>query len=145
MKIIHQQNNHYTLSFAKGEEVISGIKAFAEENNIQAAHIAGLGAAHKLELAYYNIATKEYERHPIIEEVEVLNLNGNIGLSHEQKTIVHMHGTFGKKDLSVFGGHVFSMEISGAGEIHITAFEGTINRAFDAETGLTLMCNVPTV
>lgn len=143
MKIIHEQGDFKTISFAKGEEVMSTIKAYLADNNIQAAHIAGLGAVSEIEIAYYNIETKEYERHTITENLEVLSLNGNVGVNTEGDTVIHLHGTFGKRDLSLLGGHIFALTISGAGEIHLKIFEGTINRAYDEETGLTLMCDVP--
>ncbi|MFT7644735.1 MAG: putative DNA-binding protein with PD1-like motif [Candidatus Paceibacteria bacterium] len=145
MKLIHEQNNSQTLAFARGEEMMFLLKEYFMEHKIQGAHIAGLGAADQLDIAYYNIETKEYERHRIDEEVEILNLNGNVGVNREGEIVVHMHGTFGRKDLSVFGGHIFAMKVSGAGEIHLSIFEGSINRAYDEETGLTLMCNIPEV
>ena len=143
MQIIHQEDNFYTLSFKKGEEVMSVLKEYLDENKIKAAHIAGLGAASAIEIAYYNIETKVYERHTISEDLEILNLNGNVGVKEDGETVIHIHGTFGKRDLSVMGGHIFSMRISGAGELHIRTFSGQIDRAFDKETGLTLMCSVP--
>jgi predicted DNA-binding protein with PD1-like motif len=142
MKMIHQEDSFYTFSFSKGEEVMSTLQAYCAEHDIKAAHIAGLGAADTLELAYYNIKSKEYERHTIEEAVEILNLNGNIGINTAGEIVVHLHGTFGRSDLSVFGGHIFSMRISGAGELHLKIFAGEINRAYDQETGLTLMCTV---
>jgi len=123
---------------------MSTLKIHLVEHGIKAAHITGLGAASALEIAYYNIETKEYERHQIQEDVEILSLNGNVGVAKDGTTIIHLHGTFGKQDLSVIGGHIFSMEVSGAGELHMRTFTGKINRAYDEETGLTLMCNVPT-
>jgi predicted DNA-binding protein with PD1-like motif len=143
MKVIHQEESFYTFSFSKAEEVMSTLKAYCQEHGIKAAHIAGLGAADRLELAYYNIGSKEYERHTVEEAVEILNLNGNIGINTAGETVVHMHGTFGRQDLSVFGGHIFTMRISGAGELHVKVFAGAINRAYDDVKGLTLMCEVP--
>ncbi len=143
MEIIHKENNFYTFSFKKGEEVMSALREYLVQNNIKAAHISGLGAASSLEIAYYNIETKEYERHNINEDLEILSLNGNVGVKEDGETVVHLHGTFGKRDLSVIGGHIFSMQISGAGELHVITFSGEIKRAYDEETGLTLMCSVP--
>lgn len=140
MKLIHTQDNFYTLNFQKGDEVMSGLADFLKENNIKAGHISGLGAASHLEIAYYNLETKEYERKQFTEDVEILSLNGNIGVKEGGELVVHMHGTFGRNDFSVFGGHIFEMVISGAGEIQIAAFFGEINRAYDEESGLTLMC-----
>lgn len=142
MKIVHQQDSFLTLSFMKGEEIISTLKNYLIDNKIQAAHITGLGAVDVLEIAYYNLETKEYERHSINSAVEILSLNGNVGIKEDGETIVHLHGTFGRRDLSVFGGHIFSMRVSGAGEIHMRVFDGSINRNYDEETGLNLMCNL---
>lgn len=138
--LAHREDAFYTLNFAKGEEVMSGLAAFLAEHQIGAAHLTGLGAASRLVLAYYNLETKEYEKHEINEMVEILSLTGNVGIKEGGQRVVHLHGTFGRKDLSVFGGHVFEMVISGAGEIHLTTFAGQIARAYDQETGLTLMC-----
>lgn len=119
------------------------LKQYLMQEEIVAGHITGLGACDALEIAYYNIHTKEYERHTIDEELEILSLNGNVGVKEDGDTVIHLHGTFGKKDLSVLGGHIFSIRVSGAGELHLRTFSGAINRAFDTETGLTLMCTVP--
>lgn len=140
MKVIHSHDGFYTLNFAKGDEVMSGLADFCRKREIQAAHIAGLGAASALELAYYNIETKEYERKKYEENVEIISLNGNAGVKEDGELVVHVHGAFGRPDYSVFGGHVFEMVISGAGELHIASFPGAIHRAYDEETGLTLMC-----
>jgi len=140
MKVIHEHEGRYTLNFAKGDEVMAGLVAFLKEKGISAGHITGLGAASALTLAYYNLETKEYEKHSFTEDVEVLSLTGNVGVKEENEIVVHLHGTFGRKDLSVFGGHIFEMTISGAGEIHLVSFPGEIHRAYDEETGLTLMC-----
>jgi predicted DNA-binding protein with PD1-like motif len=140
MKVIHSEGQFYTLNFARGEEVMSVLSDFLKKAGIQAAHISGLGAASELTIAYYNIEKKGYEKHTIQENVEILSLNGNVGVKENDELVVHLHGAFGRQDLSMFGGHIFSMTISGAGELHLTTFPGAIRRAYDAETGLTLMC-----
>lgn len=142
MKVIHSEDGAHTLNFQKGDEVMSGITDFCKKEDIQAAHISGLGAASKLTIAYYNIETKEYEKKEFVENVEILNLNGNVGVKEGGELVVHIHGTFGRRDFTVFGGHIFDMTISGAGEVHLVSFSGDINRAYDDETGLTLMCPI---
>jgi len=139
MKIAYHRDGTYVLNVARGEEVVSTLKTFLQEKNIRAAHITGLGAADEMNIAYYNLAKKEFERHAISEEVEILSLVGNVG-TLQNETIIHMHGVFGKRDLSVFGGHIFSIRVSGACELHITTLEGEIKRAYDEETGLNLFC-----
>lgn len=118
------------------------LATFAQANDIAAAHISGLGAAAAVELAFYNLETKEYERTTLKENLEICSLNGNIGQSVEGDTIVHLHGVFARQDLSTLGGHIFSCTVSGAGEIHLHTLDGSINRTYDDATGLTLMCPV---
>ena len=139
MKIAHKQNGYYTLNFEKGEDVVTTLATFIKKEGIKAGHISGVGAASELELAYYNIETKEYERKIFEEDVEILHLNGNIAVKEDDELVIHIHGTFGRRDFSVFGGHVYKMVISGAGEIHLITFSGQITRTYDDETGLTLM------
>jgi predicted DNA-binding protein with PD1-like motif len=140
MKVIHTEGATHTLNFEKGDEVVVGLLNFLKSKNIKAAHLTGLGAASEVTIAYYNLQTKSYEKQVITEDVEILSLMGNVGVKEDGELVVHIHGTFGRRDFSVFGGHIFEIKISGAGEIHLTSFAGTINRAYDSETGLTLMC-----
>jgi len=140
MKLIYSEKESYILNFEKGEEVMSGLKTFFEEKGIKAGYVTGLGAASEVVVAYYNLETKIYEKKQIHEDVEILSLTGNVGVKEGGEIVVHIHGTFGRRDFTVFGGHIFEIVISGAGEIHVTSFEGKINRAYDENTGLTLMC-----
>lgn len=137
---IHEHDGRHTLNIQPGEDIMAEVKKFAQEKKITAAHISGLGAAGSLDIAYYNLDTKEYERTTITQDVEIISLNGNIGVNAAGETIVHLHGLFGRRDLSTFGGHLFECIVSGAGEVHLIAMPGQINRAYDQGTGLTLMC-----
>lgn len=139
MKTAHRHENVYTLNFDPGEEVVSGLIRFAKEENIKAGHLTGLGAASKVVLAYYNLKTKKYENKEFIEDVEIVSLIGNIAVKGDGEKVIHVHGVFGRRDFSVFGGHVVSLIVSGAGEVHFTAFPGSVNRVYSEDTGLNLM------
>ena len=141
MIVVHQENNVYILNIEGGEELLSSLRAFLEKENIKAGYFSGLGAAGALDIAYYNLESKKFERHTIKEDVEILSLIGNIAMLKD-KTIIHTHGTFGRKDLSVFGGHIFSLHVSGACEIHLTKLSGEMTRAYNETTGLNLLCAV---
>jgi len=137
---IHEHAGRHTLNIEPEEDIMAELKQFAESNNITAAHISGLGACGEVDLAYYNLETKEYERTKIVEDLEICSLNGNIGVNAAGETIVHLHGVFGRQDRTTYGGHIFECIVSGAGEIHLVAMPGTINRSYNEATGLTLMC-----
>src|SRR5436305_1956510 len=117
MKLIAAEDNVYIFDLARGEELIETLVKWCQQKKIAGATLTGLGAADKLELAYYNLASKSYEQHTTVEEVEILSLTGNLGELNSEK-MLHIHGVFGRKDLSTFGGHVFSLCVSGACEIY---------------------------
>lgn len=139
MQVISSEKNQYVLSFARGEELLSAFVTWARDNKIAGATFSGLGAADQLELAYYHLPTKTYERQTLDEEVEILSLNGNLGTLYDKQAL-HMHGVFGRRDLSAFGGHVFKLRVSGACEIHVHTLSETLRRMYDANTGLNLLC-----
>jgi Predicted DNA-binding protein with PD1-like DNA-binding motif len=140
MQQIHVTSDSHTLNVEPGEDIMSQLQAYAEREGLQAAHISGLGAASEVELAYYNLDTKEYEHTTITENLEICSLTGNIGVNEGGQKVVHLHGVFAHRDLSTIGGHVVRCLVSGAGEIHLATPPGAINRAHDERTGLTLMC-----
>ena len=140
MIIAHFEKDTYILNIERGEEFFSSLRSFLEKENIKAGYFTGLGAAGALEIAYYNLATKKFERHTIKEDVEILSLMRNIAMLKDEP-IIHTHGTFGRKDLSMFGGHLFALHVSGACEIHLTKLSGEMTRAYDEPTGLNLLCS----
>lgn len=144
MKIIHTSDTFSTLNFEPGDHIMAGLYDFFADEDVYAGHISGLGAASSIEIAYYNLDTKEYERSTFTENLEILSLNGNVGVKEDGERVVHVHGTFGRRDFSVLGGHVFEIVVSGAGELHLHTFPGKIHRAYDKKTGLTLMCGAHT-
>ncbi len=139
MAIVAHDKEVRIVNLARGTELVTSLQTLCMEEGIHTAHFTGLGAAEMLELAYYNLSTKTYERHTLNEEVEILSLTGNICMVSE-KPLIHVHGVFGRRDLSTFGGHVFSLQVSGACELHITSLQNACTRKHDPETGLNLMC-----
>mgnify|MGYP005844202327 CR=1 FL=1 len=138
MNIIKKHTHSYILRFDRGEEFISSLQDFCTENNIQAGYFHGIGACHKLELAWYNLETKKYEIQNIEENLEITSLTGNIALI-DGSVFAHTHGVFGNRTLQTVTGHIKSMEISATCELKLDIFDGKIERAFDEETGLKLM------
>lgn len=141
MQVIASHENHFVFNLARGEELFETLLSWCKENAIAGATFTGLGAADQLKLAYYHLPTQTYERHQIEEEVEILSLNGNLGTLKGEK-MLHIHGVFGKRDLSLFGGHLFRLRVSGACEIHLTALPQFLQRSYDEETGLNLLCRI---
>lgn len=141
MDLITSHRNHHVFNLARGEELFTTLISWCQDNDLSGGTLTGLGATDQIELAYYHLPTKTYERHVINEEVEILTLQGNLG-TLASKPILHIHGVFGKRDLSTFGGHLFKLRVSGACEIHFNSFTTPLPREHDEETGLNLLCRI---
>ncbi len=124
----------------KGDEFITSLKQITQNEHITASHFTAIGACGELTLSYYNLKEKKYEDHLFNEDMEITGIVGNCGWMNDEP-IIHAHGTFGRKDLSVIGGHVKNLIVSATCEITLSILPGKIERKFDAETGLNLIDN----
>lgn len=141
MKIILQKENISIITVERNDEFIETLTNYCSDKNITAAYLTAIGACGKLTLAWYNLETKKYEDHEYNEDLEITGIIGNVALV-DNKPFIHAHGTFGKRDMSVIGGHIRSMKISATCEVRLEVFKGKIERKHDDITGLKLMnCN----
>lgn len=138
MKEILLEKSSRILLFEQGEDVMVELKNYASQEKIQSAWVNMLGACGEVTLGYYDLPKKTFEKHHITEDLEILGVMGNIAHMNGEPAL-HLHGTFSKRDLSVIGGHIFSMIISASGETHLQLIDGKIERQFDENTGLNLM------
>ncbi|PIR96522.1 MAG: hypothetical protein COT92_00635 [Candidatus Doudnabacteria bacterium CG10_big_fil_rev_8_21_14_0_10_42_18] len=138
MKIILQDNRRYVLRFDKGDEVVSGIFKFMQEQQITACTFSGIGSALEVEFGYYNQHLKQYRKKPYVEEMEVVSLIGN-GSIMEGKPAVHMHGIIGRLDFTLLGGHIFKLVTLATCEIFLIKLEGNLERKNNPEWNLNLL------
>ncbi len=139
MQIIAGKENQIVLRFDPGEEVIESFSSFLKEKDIRAASVSGVGSAREIEISWYNLKTKEYERKTITEDLEVLSLMGSVARLDGDPAI-HIHGTFGRRDLSTLGGHVHRVVVLATVEIILSVLQNVeMRRAKDEETGLNLL------
>ena len=59
---------------------MSGLQAFADDNNLSASRFTAIGAFENVVLGYFDWQKKDYERIPVNEQVEVLALVGDVAL-----------------------------------------------------------------
>ncbi len=138
MKIIIQSKNKYILRYDKGEEVITDLINFCENQDIEAGFFFGIGAAEKVTISFYDTDIKEYKDEMIEEKVEIVNLLGNIAKMGD-KIIIHCHGAFSGQNMQLRGGHVKKLVVSATCEIFLENFDVNIEREFSPEIGLNLM------
>jgi predicted DNA-binding protein with PD1-like motif len=131
----------FFLVFDKGDDVLATLRAFAETNAIRGASFLALGALSSATIAYWNPATKEYEKIAVDEQVEVLSLTGNVGVDGAE-TKIHAHVTLGRRDGSAIGGHVLAAMVFPTLEMHLVDYGAAVVRGTDEETGLSLIKRV---
>ena len=137
MKVIFEDSKKILLRLDTGEEIIKSLIEFFGGKEVSASFTA-LGAVAWAELAFYDRTLKQYTKRRAEEDMEILNVTGNIAWLSNQP-VVHAHGTFGRKDFSVIGGHVISAEVSATCEIHLRLLPRRIEREPDKEKNLNLL------
>src|ERR1700751_694476 len=128
----------YALIFNTGDEVVAGLRAFAEEEHLAASHFTAIGAFNNVTLGYFDWEKKDYIKIPISEQVEVLSLVGDIAVNEGQPNI-HAHAVLGKRDGSTCGGHLIEAEVRPTLEVILTESPAHLERRFDKEAGLALI------
>jgi predicted DNA-binding protein with PD1-like motif len=76
----------YAIVFDKGEEAVAGLTSFAREHEIGAAQLTAIGAFSDVALGYFDRERKDYRRIPVVEQVEVLSLLGDIALDRGSRS-----------------------------------------------------------
>lgn len=139
-KLIHEaaEQRTFALVFDKGDEVLETLLAFAKEQRLSAAEFTGLGALSDAVLGYFDWQKKDYKRIPIEEQVEVLNLTGNIALADGEPKL-HPHIVLGKSDGTAHGGHLLEGHVRPTLEVVVTESPAHLRRRSDPETGLALI------
>lgn len=129
----------FLLVFDKGDDLLETLREFAQEHAIRGGSFVALGAFSSATIAWWNPGTKQYEKRTIDEQVEVLNLTGDVGVAPDGTTRLHAHVTLGKSDLDAIGGHVVAATIYPTLEMTLFDFRTRIVRDTDADTGLSLI------
>ena len=127
----------YAVVFAKGDEVLSGLTAFAAQEKIVSAFFTGIGAFEHAKFGWFDAAKKAYRDIVVGEQVELVSLVGDIGLVNGQGQ-VHTHGAVSLPDGTLRGGHLLEAVVWPTAEVFCTALPTALTKEEDAETGLSL-------
>jgi uncharacterized protein len=135
-KLLHERT--WALVFDQGDEAMEGLREFAEEHGVTAAHFTAIGAFSEVTLAYFDWEKKDYVEHPLDEQVEVLTLAGDVALK-DGKPEVHAHVVVGRSDTSARGGHLVSGRVRPTLEVILIESPAHLRKRHDPETGLALL------
>jgi uncharacterized protein len=129
----------YAIIFETGDEVMAGLRRFLEEQPVGASQFSGIGAFSDAVVAYFDWESKDYQKIPIHEQVEVLILSGDVSDEASGKSKLHAHVVLGKRDGSAHGGHLMEAHVRPTLELILTESPRHLVRRFDARSGLSLI------
>jgi predicted DNA-binding protein with PD1-like motif len=140
VKLLNDDNGErvFAVIFQTGDNPVAGLTAFALEHKLEAASFTAIGAFSEATLGYFDWETKEYERIPVREQVEVLALVGDITLQ-DGKPHLHAHVVLGRRDGSAFGGHLLDARVRPTLEVIVTQAPAYLRRRRDPASGLALI------
>jgi predicted DNA-binding protein with PD1-like motif len=128
-------------SLEAGTNLTEELLRIAKKERIKTARLEAIGGVNRLRLAYYNHRLKKYEEHQFNEFLEVTGMLGNI-TQKDGKPFLHAHGTFGRRDTSVVGGHLISATVFPLLEVVITPTRNRATRRFDERSGLNVIYKI---
>ena len=128
----------YVLRLESGDDILQTIRQFATTKRISAGLLEGIGSLSKVKLGHYDFKTKKYRYEIFEDDLEILNLSGNIA-TMDREPLPHVHVTLGRRDFSVIGGHLDEGSSANMVEIGLWKLPGKLVKAKDAEIGLNVL------
>ncbi len=137
MKYI-KKDNKYLIRLFKDEDLITKLEEFASTENLKGGMLKGIGALKDVELGFYHLNEKHYDRKTFNDEYELLSLDGNLSFLNG-KPFFHIHTVLGCADFSCVGGHLFSAKVAVTTELYFLPLDIKVEREMDEEIGLNLL------
>ena len=135
--------NKYFVRIDRGEEIMSTLKKFCEDEKITLAEVKALGAIDDFNVGLFDVEKKEYHKNRFQFPAEIVSLWGTV-TTKDGEFYSHIHMSAGDKEGHVFGGHLNSAIVSATCEMIVDDIsEGSSNgfvveRKFNEEVGLNL-------
>lgn len=131
-------SQQWVVIFDAEDEAMAGLKRFAADEKLSAAHFTGIGAFGKVTVAWFNLQKQDYEPIQIDEQVEVLSLIGDVAEA-DGKPSVHAHLCVAKRDGTAHGGHLQSGIVRPTLELIVSEAPAHLRKTFRKQFGLPLI------
>jgi len=128
----------YVLRLESGDDILQSLRQFSTTKRLGAGLLEGIGSLSKVKLGHYDFKTKQYKYETFEDDLEILNLSGNIA-TMDRKPVPHVHVTLGRRDFSVIGGHLDEGSSANMVEIGLWKLPEKLVKAKDAEIGLNVL------
>ena len=101
----------FQLTFGKGDDVASGLRDFALQHHLTAAHFTAIGAFDHAVLGWSDPNVHAFKTTVLDQEVEVVACSGSITINNGQPN-VHTHAVVALPDGSTRGGDLIEGRVS---------------------------------
>ena len=127
----------YFVRIDRGEEIMTTLKKFCEQEKISLAEVKALGAIDDFEVGLFDVEEKKYHANHFTFPAEIVSLWGTV-TAMNGNVYLHIHMSAGDSQGHVFGGHLNTARVSATCEMIVDVSEGTVERKFSEEVGLNL-------
>ena len=140
-RMIHEANGLrvYAAVLDIGDEAMACLTRLAADERLTAAQVTAIGAFESATLAFFDWETKEYQKIPVQEQVEVLSLAGDMTLDEHGGPTLHLHAVLGRRGGATLGGHLLEARVRPTLEVIVNESPAHLRRAHDARSGLALI------
>ena len=132
-----REGDRIFIRLERGDDVHVSLAAAAEEHGVGGGWFTGIGAARDVELGYYDLERRDYDRTAIEGEVEITPATGSLGVL-DGKPFVHLHAVVSDNRCIPRAGHLFRAVTAATLEFVLIVGVRSIERTRDEETGLNL-------
>ena len=128
----------YIVRMDPGEEILTQLKAFAEQEGVKLASVTALGAVKDFTVGVFDANAKVYRSNRFQGVYEIVSLVGTINTMNDA-FYCHLHMCAADQEGHAFGGHLSEAVISATCELVVTCLPGRTDRVFSDEVGLNLI------
>ena len=128
----------YIVRMDPGEEILTQLKVFAEQEGVKLASVTALGAVKDFTVGVFDTGAKVYQSNRFQGVYEIVSLVGTINTMNDA-FYCHLHMCAADQEGHAFGGHLNEAVISATCELVVTCLPGRTDRVFSDEVGLNLI------
>ena len=128
----------YIVRMDPGEEILTQLKVFAEQEGVKLASVTALGAVKDFTVGVFDANAKVYQSNRFQGVYEIVSLVGTINTMNDA-FYCHLHMCAADQEGHAFGGHLNEAVISATCELVVTCLPGRTDRVFSDEVGLNLI------
>lgn len=97
----------YLFKLPKGKDLLEELIDFCHDNQVKCGIVSVVGSVSNATIGYYDQTKKKFEKSLFDEELELVNLTGNISIQ-DNRPMVYAHVTLADNEHNVVGGRLMA-------------------------------------